>query len=232
MPIYISPQNDYERITFITTTSETGQSDSTKGNLFLAPKTLEIVTQLAPRMKDGMDSLSKNRAIRAGEVVEKKLALKKLHKYLGHLWTGIKNRVDREDLPVDVLKYYQLPISGLLPKYNPTPALILIAESVISGEANAVAAGYAPMANPSIEELTAVVTEAKKEVNDVSEADSIVDKEEDIMQKLREEADGAIKKIVADLRYFLQDEDEPSQRRIMRRYGLVFRSEKETVTEM
>ncbi len=232
MPIYVSPQNDHQRITFITATSEAGVSDSAMGDLFLAPKTLEAVTTLVPLMKNGMDALSKNRAIRAGEVVEKKVALKKLQKYLSHLWTGIKNRVDREDLPVEVLKYYQLPTSGLLPKYHPTPALISVAESVISGEANAVEAGYEPMANPSIEELIAVVAEAKGEVNDVSEADSAVDREEDSMQKLRADADSIIKKVVNDLRYFLQDEDEPSQRRIMRRYGLVFRSEKETVTEI
>lgn len=229
MPIYESPGNDLERLTLLSAALTAGESDSAKGELRIANKTMNLVTDLTPQMKAVMDNVSKGKAVRAGEVVEKNRSLKKLDKYTSHLWTGLKNRVDREDLPVDVLKYYQLPTSGILPKLRANPSSISVAESIISGEANAVAAGYTPMANPSIEELTVVVDEAKKEIKDVTEADANLDSEEANLQKLREEADHVIKKVVADLRYFLQDEDEPSQRRIMRRYGLVFRSEKSEV---
>lgn len=229
MPIYVSPGNDLARLTHLSATLTAGESDSAKGELRIAQKTLNLVIDLTPQMKTVMNNVSKGKAVRAGEVVEKNRILKKLDKYVSHLWTGVKNRVDREELPVDVLKYYQLPTSGILPILRATPSSISVAESIISGEANAVAAGYAPMANPSIEELSAVVDEAKKEIKDVTEADAVLDSEEANLQKLREEADHVIKKVVADLRYFLQDEDEPSQRRIMRRYGLVFKSDKSEV---
>jgi hypothetical protein len=41
---------------------------------------------------------------------------------------------------------------------------------------------------------------------------------------LRAKADELISDVIDDLRYFLRKKDEPSQRRIMRSYGVTFKS--------
>lgn len=229
MAIYAPPINDRDRV--LTMETAISQATTDTANAFISPKTLNKAQELLPKMKEAMIILARNKAIRAGDVAEKDVILVKVDKYVRHLWAGLINRVDREDLPVSVLKYYQLPLSGIMPKTYPRPSIITTAKSIVTGDAQAVEAGYAPMANPSAEELAAMIEIAEKEISDVSVADKAVDENEATLKEMRAEADQIIRKIVADLRYFLMDEDEPSQRRIMRRYGLVFRSEQEGAEE-
>ncbi len=225
MPILTTPSNDTTRYTFLKTCADTIASDNETGTAILSSKTQKLITEGTEPFKSAVESLSATSAVRAKEVDEKNISLKKLNTYIRDFWIAARNRINREELPVATLKYYLLPLSGLLPPASITSALLTTAESLIAGDAQAVAAGFAPMANPSAEELTAILAVAKDEHKDIAIADEAVDASESAVAKVRTNADKAFKEVVAELKFFLRDEEEASLRRIMRRYGIVFKSD-------
>lgn len=188
---------------------------------------VQKLIECADPLKQAMEAVMSSSTVRAREVSERKSALTTLNTYVRDFWTAARNRINRENLPAANLKYYQLPLSGILPERNISSSLITTAELLIAGDAQAVADGYEAMSNPSAEEVRAVLEMAKKEAADVPAADEVVDAAQSDLEKLRESADTVIGKVVKELRFFLDEEDEPSQRRIMRRYGMKFRGEQE-----
>lgn len=227
MALLVLPGSDEKRISTLSASEKMAATNTAAGTPLLSSRVVQLVSEVLPPMQEAIENLSDVSAVRAREVSEKNGTLAVANTYLRDYWTGIRNRVNRENLPTSVLKYYALPLSGILPTTNPTSTMLSIAETAIAGDAQAVAAGFAPMANPSAEELRAVVDIAKKELEDVAGADLAVNNSEKVLSDLRDKADYAIREVVAELRFFLRQEDESNQRRIMRNYGFTFRSETE-----
>lgn len=227
MPVLVLPGNDTDRYNFLSATVATAESDATKGYSYLSNETIDMAKSLIVPMKYAMDRLAKSTVKGAKNDEEKNEALRKVEIYLRDLWIGIRNRVNREELPTSLLQYYGLPLSGLLPKTTSAATIIPLAEAVVAGDAQAVEAGYEPMLNPSAAELQAKVILAKSEVDDIFGADRLVNFNEEELATLRSKVDEAVREVVAELRFFLRRRDELNQRRIMRRYGVTFRSDKE-----
>lgn len=227
MAVLDLPRNDEKRVSTLSTCEKTAADKIAAGEAVLSNRVYDLVANILPPMQEAIQYLSNVNAVRAREVSEKNATLTIANTYLRDYWIGIRNRVNRENLPTSVLKYYGLPLSGILPSTNASSTMLSIAETAIAGDAQAVAAGFKPMSNPSAEELRTVVDIAKKELEDVSGADLAVDNSEKALSDLREQADYAIREVVAELRFFLRQEDESNQRRIMRNYGLTFKSESE-----
>lgn len=231
MALIVYPGSDEKRITTLSTSEKTAISEDAAGNGILSNRLMKLISDVLPPMQEAMKSLSNASAVRAREVSEKNSSLAIANTYLRDYWIAIRNRVNRENLPTSVLKYYGLPLSGILPTTNPNASVLSFAETAIAGDEQAVAAGYNPMSNPSAEELRVVVDAARKELDDVAGADQSVDSNEKALAELREKADFAIREVVAELRFFLRMEDDSNQRRIMRNYGLTFKSETESAAE-
>lgn len=121
-----------------------------------------------------------------------------------------------------------MPLSGLLP--NTAPCLTT-AEAIIVFDAQAVADCCEAMSNPFAAQLTEVLERAKSELAHVPAADTVVDAAEAEFATLREQADKAIWKVVKELRFFLDEKDDASQCRLMRRYGVKFLSGQTTTAE-
>lgn len=162
---------------------------------------------------------------RGREIAERNEAVTKCDKYNRHFFSALKNRVDREELPLSVLSLYGLPTSGIIPNDNSTTGIIEVARSLISADAEAVAKGYEPMSNPSAAQVEAVLIEAEKEIADSVDSDSRVNTKEAELAEVRQKADAVIDEILAELRFNLRRESESDQRRIMRTYGVKFRDE-------
>jgi hypothetical protein len=96
------------------------------------------------------------------------------------------------------------------------------AVEVIAGDAEAVAAGYSAMVNPSIAELQVGLTAAQREADEVAPADRAYDEAQEAVAALRPQADELIQDVMDELRFHLRKRDAPSQRRIMRTYGVSF----------
>lgn len=229
MPVLVFPCNDVDRYNFLSTTVAKAESDATAGDAYVSQETIELAKSVVLPMKKVMERLSESAARRAKKEEKRNKALQMVEIYLRDLWIGIRNRVNREELPTSLLTFYGLPLSGLLPKTTSAATIIPLAELVIAGDAQAVEAGYEPMINPSAAELQAKVILAKSEVEDAVGASRMVNFNEEEMATLRAKADETVREIVAELRFYLRRRDETIQRRIMRNYGVRFRSDHEEV---
>ena len=90
---------------------------------------------------------------------------------------------------------------------------------LIAGDAQAVAAGFAPAAEPSALELQAALDSAKAEAGDVVAADRAYDQAQAALAALRPRANELIKEVRDVILFATRREDAPSQRRILRSFG-------------
>jgi len=75
---------------------------------------------------------------------------------------------------------------------------------LVVGDAQAVAAGYPAMVNPSAADLNALVQAAQTEKDDVAIADREYDQAQEALAVLRVQADDFIGEVMAQLRYVLR----------------------------
>jgi hypothetical protein len=115
--------------------------------------------------------------------------------------------------------YYRMNNNGTHPVMNNRRERLLMAEAVIAGEAEAVAAGYAPIAAPTILELQAVYDDAMAQAGDLPLADKAYDEAQAAIATLRPDADRLIKAARAAILYATYEMDQSSQRRVLRNYG-------------
>lgn len=145
-----------------------------------------------------------------------------LQTYMKDLWEGKRRHIYREKLPREVFAYYQLPQSGNNPNLTQEGQWIETAVLMIKGETDALAAGYTPMSNPSMAELSEKLEIAKKERGDVSEADKHLDKAQEAVSDLMPEAKKIVDRMIAELDFNLYEKDDASKRRVMRTYGVYY----------
>jgi hypothetical protein len=220
MPRLRKPESAIDRLVFFKKATETAANDSEKGESLLTPKTLEKSIDLIARLTSGMGNLAKFESLSQKEIREKNQSMKVLKTYVKDSWDGCRRRVYREQLPLDVFAFYQLPKSGKSPVLTTEGQWLETAELMIKGEADAIESGYAPISNPSISELSQVLATARNEAEDVSEADKLLDKAQESVSDLMPEAAALVDRILAELEFNLFDRDDASKRRIMRNYGV------------
>jgi len=223
MPFYSAPSNDIQRLTFLTRTAETGPDDIAAGNAYVSQETLDAVAALVPQFEVAARGVSAKLGARSKEVRERAVAIEQVKMYTRDMWEVIKRRARRLNQPAGVLQFYQLPISGVLPKLTTQGDWLAMANRVVQGDADAVAAGYPPALDPSAADLAAVLKATKSEVKDVAMADRAYDKAQEAVAVLRPQVDELIADVIAELRFTLRKKDAPSQRRMMRTYGARFR---------
>ena len=145
-----------------------------------------------------------------------------LQTYMRDIWAGKRRHIYREDLPLEVFAFYQLPQSGKSPVISQEGQWIETASLMIEGEKGAIAAGYPPMSNPSMAELKEKLKIATKEREDVSDADKVLDEAQEAVSGLMPETKKVIDRIIAELEFNLYDKEDASRRRIMRNYGVYY----------
>ena len=92
----------------------------------------------------------------------------------------------------------------------------------MDGDAAAVLEGYPAMVNPSAAELSAELVLAESEANDVALADRDYDEAQAAAAADGVTADGFVDDVRAEVAHNTRHMDAPSQRRILRTYGLKF----------
>ncbi len=199
------------------TTSKTAKSS---GDDYVSEETIQKIDAFLPSWIEKQLQLNQFLSTREKEVREKNEAIGKLDMIIRDVWEVEKRRVRRLELPAEVLTYYELPLSGIVPKIRKEKDLLATAANMIKGDEEAVAAGYDPIVNPSAAELKVALEAAKKELSEVAPADRNHDKAEEAVADLRPEADSLIEDVVDELRFKLRKRDAASQRRIILSYGI------------
>ena len=224
MPTINYPKSDIGRTDFIMRATTTNEADQSSGKPYLMTTTWEKLIALEPQFNALVVGRSSSTGKRQQEVIEKNEAISKLQLFCSHGLKSVINRVERNEEPVTILANYTIGSTGNLPLLPLTSKLITIADQIIEGDAKTVAMGYPAMINPSIDEIDALNEIAKKELADVSTADRTIDVAAEEIALVRGDVDILIRDIVADLNYTMRHSDDASRRRIMRSYGVDFKS--------
>ena len=229
MPVYRAPRNDISRLACLQHAYTAAQQDVVQTGdpsvityELLSPETVNALKAILPQFETAYNNVAAKLGLRAKEVEESEAALDELKTYLRDLWEVMRRRVHRRHEPVAVLNFYRLTADGHLPSLKNRQEWLAMAEAVIQGDAEAVAAGYEAAFNPSTAELQAILETARQEVADIDLADKAHDQAQEALALLRPQADEIIQEVIDELRFALRKQDAPSQRRIMRRYGARF----------
>jgi hypothetical protein len=222
MPAYQAPRSDEDRLTVLEKARDTGRSDRTAGRKSITQETLDALIALALLFRPLYEALAKALSGRMKEVREREEARAELDTHVRDFWEVLKRRAHRLKHPAEILTYFGLPADGTVPKPTTFDELLQCADAIVKGDADAVAAGFPAMANPSAIEVTAILGNARRQAADVPTADrAYVDAQQAIAAQ-RPAADELIEDVMADLHSSLRRYDPPTQRRLMRTYGATF----------
>ena len=225
MPTYRPPRSDIARLAFMRQTIETATIDAGKGITYVNPTMLGELGEFTTHhnaYNAAYTEVESALGKRITETAESTAALDKLKMYLSHMWINVNNRAQRLGLDVGVLSYYALGQDGSRPTPSGRKEWVTVAEHVVAGDAKAVAAGFAPIAEPTAVELQAVLDSAIAEGADVIGADRDYDLAQTALADFRPRADALIKAVRAGILFGTYEMDAPSQRRVLRSYGATF----------
>jgi hypothetical protein len=209
--------SDNGRTHLLQTTVNTAQGD---GENYVSPSTIQAITAFLVTWLEKLLQVNQFLSVREKEIREKNVAVSFLDLVMRDIWEVQKRRRKRLSLPAEVLTYYELPLSGLVPPSMKEKDMLAKAANMIKGDAEAVLAGYDPIVNPSAAELQVALDAAVKELGEVAPADRNYDIAEEEVAKLRPEANDLISDVVDELKFNLRKRDGASQRRIIQSYGV------------
>jgi hypothetical protein len=224
MPKHLIPNSDIARLTFMNRALKTAEAAALEGRTerIPAPLLAELTTHYAA-YHAAYETVEVARSRRKVETAESAAAMSRLQMFISHMWTNVYNRAQRDNHPVGLLGYYKLNSDGNRPTPTRREEWLEIATLVVAGDAKAVADGYPAVTSPSAAEVQAVLATAIAESNDVPLADEAYDEAQAAVDALRGKADSLIKAVRAAIIYSTYEMDPPSQRRVLRNYGSVYR---------
>ncbi len=209
--------SDNGRTHLLQTTAKTVESD---GENFVSAATVQAIAAFLITWFEKLLQVNTFLSVREKEIREKNVAVDYLDLIMRDVWEVQKRRRKRLSLPAEVLTYYGLPLSGIVPNIGKDKDMLTMAAKMAKGDAEAVLAGFDPIGNPTAAELQTALDAAKKELGEVAPADRNYDKAEEEVAKLRPEADELIKDVIDELKFNLRKRDAASQRRIIQSYGV------------
>lgn len=223
MPTLRIPHSDVGRLTFLRTAAQTATKDQANGLIYMTPHTLRELNEFLNIFDLAFLHVSAAVGERSREVEESEAAMVELKLVLDDLWEVLRRRLRRSSEPIGVLRFYGLDVDGQPPSPDTHEEWLELAEQVIEGDAQAVAAGYAAAVCPSVAELQAALDSARKELDDVTPAERELNRAQKAVLSLRQQADDLILDIVEELRFHSRKEDPASQRHLLRTYGATYR---------
>lgn len=219
MPQYKAPQSDADRRNFMEKALQTAVLDQANGNSYLDTVLFDELTTFFATFDAAYKASTAALGTRVGESAESQAAMVILMMHVRHMWTAVYNRAQRQKLSIELLKYYKMGSDGSRPRPSSQLEWIGTGSDLIAGDAQAVAAGFAPIAEPSALELQAALDNAKVEAGDVVAADRAYDQAQEALAALRPRANELIKETRDVILFATRRQDTPSQRRILRSYG-------------
>jgi hypothetical protein len=228
MPELRYPRTDLNRLTLLErTVIEAPLNPATPLPPAFLTQIQTFVTSYQPLVKQ-METL---RFERGHEVVEKRTAVDKLKRHVRDFWAVAKRRIDRQELNEALMLTYNLPLDGENPSGDRLQDWIDRANSIVEGDAAAVAKGYEPMSNPSAAEVDAARLAAIAEAADVTNADRTLDDAQHALDDMRPEADKLIRLISGQLDMALYGMSADDVRHKKERYGFTYYDRETAVVE-
>lgn len=219
MPKIYLPRSNEELIRFFETATRVATEDRLAEKFYIdadwIPQASDFVEAFKSRVRN-LTSAQRNRAV---QIEERNAKTAKLDTYIRDFLSVYKRMVYREGLPASAFLFYGLPESGDLPNPTNLNDLLSWAEKIIEGNADAVTAGYPAMSNPTAVQVSAILTEAKAEIDDVSSVERHLDTALDELEASRATGYAMAQDAEQQLNFQLRKLTPPDKRRIMRTYG-------------
>ena len=223
MPIYQAPTNDESRHAFLSRAAKTGLQDMKAGNVYLTEETHNDVVEFADQFGKKLKAISHFKSTRSSEYLDSSRAFDYMKTCMKDTWEVARRKVNRLNLPAQMLTYYELPLDGKSPNPTTYEQWYTLAAKMVEGAEKAEKAGYPPVMDPPPAELKEAWQKALKERDELAEVDRDYDQAQEGVEEMRARADELISDVMNELRFFLRKMDDPSQRRIMRTYGATFK---------
>lgn len=221
MPSYTSPGSDADRLLLLQTVLAATPAGGTLTKLVPADLR-KRVADFVPVFQPAVEAVDRETAGRAKEVTEKDAAKDALKTHVQDFFEVLRRRTVRRKHQAAVLVHYGLPQSGDNPRLRSEDEIRTAARGIVSGEANAVAAGFPAMVNPSAAEVAEALAAYDKESAEVAPADEQVRAAQAKVAELRDEADDLIADVKDEVSHALRKEEAPAVRRVLRQLGYTF----------
>lgn len=231
MPKIVYPRSDQDRIYLLDKCIATAKS-----NLNQAQQTLnlEMIQKLENFLNTYESEYSKTSEASVDllkETREKNKTLTELDLIVRDFFEVLRRRRRRKNHPKEIYTLFGLHLNGHNPKLTRHTEIISAAQSIVTGDKNAVQKGYPPMLNPSVEEVEEILNIAEKEFYEVAPADRILAGQQKKLRSFRNEADKLIRETALVIRFALRNNTPSNQRRIMKLYGFRYRYSKHEKVE-
>ena len=222
MPVHRPPASDENRVSFLETSAKTAAAERAAGRKTISQTTYDAIVAFLVIFRPLYDALARTLANRVTQVREREDARTRLDMFVRDFWEVLKRRAHRLAHPAGTLVLYGLSADGTVPVITTFADLVTAAETIATGETQAVANGLPPMANPSAAEVATELAAARTQAADVPTADLAYDTAQGAIAARRPEADLLAEDVMADLKSDFRRLDGPGLRRVQRAYGATF----------
>jgi hypothetical protein len=223
MPFYTPPRSHTDRLGTLKAAQAADAADFAAGHRMLPDvvvSRLGIIAVYEPVVL----AVAAAEARRSREVSEKDAKKDDLLLHIRDYWEGLKRRTRRKKHDASVLLFAGLPLSGDVPPIPNEVAMVNFAKQIFKGDADMVLAGFPAMANPTAAEVDAMRIAYENEQDDIAPADRDLDAALQAAADHVADVDDIIEDVRAEISHFNRKLDDPSIRRVLRRYGMKFAS--------
>ncbi len=194
------------------------------GDIF-TPATSNRLDNIQPSFKIKLDDVRVQEEALGNLTTLKGEVTGKLHMHCSHFIQVFNFAVERGVFTKDDRLYYGLDKeTGKLPPMDTEDDLKDVAQQLISGEANRIAAGGAPMSNPSIADIVPINTSFNQLVTDHQTAALKLIITQNKLDELVIEADKVIKKIYDEAEANYNELEPATQREACRQWGVIYQT--------
>ncbi|MFN0031568.1 MAG: hypothetical protein ACKVOR_05360 [Flavobacteriales bacterium] len=197
----------------------------------LRTATNTTLTALQTSYVAGITSRNNGKAAVSNNTIIKNDAGTNVRMFISHFLQVFNLAVDRGTFPQGDRAYYNMDVdSPTLPDTATDQAVVTVYNYILVGETQRTAAGGAPMANPSMAEVTTAFGPFQTALVTQSNLKDALDIAEEALDDLNVQADELIRKIWDEVESKYADEPKESQRQNAREWGVTYVSRGNTPT--
>ncbi len=190
---------------------------------FLTTSTNNRLTAIESAYNDAALQVQAAEAALGNNTLAKNAALAPVRMYTSHFLQVFNLGAERGDYPKGDRAYYGMNIENpVLPPLRTDSDVYQAAGQVIEGDALRIAAGGAPMANPTVAQVQARLTAFNPLMIAESNLKDALDAKQEALEALNAEADKVIKKVWDEVETFYNEEATESLRANAREWGVVY----------
>lgn len=222
MPIRRLPRTDEERASALNMAKKR-KGEVPAAQLPMSGSTASRLDTAQPAFRDAMidRGTALSQQANASSVIEPERSRARM--FISHFFQSFNNGVARGMFVAADRAYYQLDVSSdAVPPLDSDEKLVTWGGNLLSGDAQRVAAGVAPMAMPTVAEVQVVFDQFQTVSGTLADRKAAYDAAQERVANLRPDVDSLIVRMWNEIEAAYSEDDAPSKRRKARQWGVVY----------